>query len=107
MEERMLQKEQVIDLYKSLEQFLRSEDFGEDVKKVLQKSHPKYLEVLEKRRNDMQRSDHAIVIAGMRVYCPAKILLFLVSSTSIERVFILNFYICTSFNDFFIFTRIQ
>nr|XP_022312442.1 uncharacterized protein LOC111117580 isoform X6 [Crassostrea virginica] len=64
MEERMLQKEQVIDLYKSLEQFLRSEDFGEDVKKVLQKSHPKYLEVLEKRRNDMQRSDHAIVIAG-------------------------------------------
>lgn len=68
MEERMLQKEHVIDLYKSLEHFLRSEDFEEDVKKVLQKSHPKYLEVLEKRRNDMQRSDHAIVIAGMRVY---------------------------------------
>lgn len=69
MEERLLQKEQVIDLYKSLEQFLRSEDFDEDIKKVLQKSHPKYLEALEKRINDMQRSDYAIVIAGMRVYC--------------------------------------
>lgn len=104
MEERMLQKEQVIDLYKSLEQFLRSEDFGEDVKKVLQKSHPKYLEVLEKRRNDMQRSDHAIVIAGMRVYCPAKILLFLVSSTSIDGFHTELLQVLTIF---FIFTRIQ
>ena len=65
----MLLKEQVIDLYKNLEQFLRREDFDEDIKKILQKSHPKYLEVLEKRRNDMQRSDHAIVIAGIKVYC--------------------------------------
>ena len=51
-------------MYQELEQFLKSANFEDDLKKVLTKSNPDYLQTLEKRRRDMERSDHGIVIAG-------------------------------------------
>lgn len=61
----MLQNREVTALYNDLEKFLTSKDFWEDIKKVLETRHPKYLERLEARKNDLERSDHAIVVAGM------------------------------------------
>lgn len=58
----------VIAMYQTLEQFLKSEEFEEDLKKVLEKSNPKYLDILEKRRRDIERTDHGIFIAGMDKY---------------------------------------
>lgn len=53
-------------MYQKLEEFLKSEDFEEDFRKVLEISNPKYLKVLEKRRRDIERSDHGIVVAGIK-----------------------------------------
>ena len=51
-------------LYQSLEQVLRSKNYDENLRNELQKSNPDYLKVLEKRKADMEKSDHSIVIAG-------------------------------------------
>ena len=56
---------EIIAMYQELEQFLKSAHFDDDLKKVLTTSNPKYLQNLEKRRRDIERSDHGIVIAGM------------------------------------------
>lgn len=55
-------------MYQEFEQFLKSAQFDDDLKKVLTKSNPQYLQTLEKRRRDMERSDHGIVIAGMSFF---------------------------------------
>lgn len=68
-EERMLQKKMVLTLYHDLESFLKSEDFENDLKENLEISHPNYLKNLERRKKDMQKSDHAIVVAGMQASC--------------------------------------
>lgn len=52
-------------LYEDLEKFVNCEDFEEDLKEVLQEAYPNYLNVLEKRRRDMDKTDHAVVIAGI------------------------------------------
>lgn len=55
----------IIHLYCRLEYFLRSEEFGEDLRNELHAFLPNYISVLEKRRHDMVKNDHGIVIAGM------------------------------------------
>lgn len=55
-------------MYQRLEEFLESEDFEDDFKKILEESYPKYMKLLEKRRKDIERSDHGIVIAGMNFF---------------------------------------
>ena len=35
---------------------------------VLDKSNPGFLKILEKRREDMEKPDHSIVIAGKMLY---------------------------------------
>ena len=57
-------KDRVIDLYKRFEHLLKIEDKRADLKKDLEKSNPNYLDMLEKRRNDMGKTDHGIVITG-------------------------------------------
>lgn len=52
-------------MYQDLEGFVKSDEFDEDLRKELQQLHPMYLEVLEKRKKDIRKSDHGIVIAGM------------------------------------------
>lgn len=67
-----MSKQQVIALYEELEQFLKSKDFEEDLRQVLAKAYPNFLNVLEKRRKDMDKTDHAIVIAGMVIFIKCK-----------------------------------
>lgn len=57
-------KQKVISIYQDLKTFLKSDEYTEDLKNELQQSYPDYLEVLEKRIGDMEKSDHGIVIAG-------------------------------------------
>ena len=52
-------------MYQRLEDFLESKDFEDDFKKLLEISYPNYLKLMEKKRTDIARSDHGIVIAGM------------------------------------------
>ena len=52
-------------MYQRLEDLLESEDFEDDLKKLLEISYPNYMKLLEKRKIDIERSDHGIVIAGM------------------------------------------
>lgn len=58
-------KEDVIALYNDLEELLRSQDFEEDLRNELEKSCCDYLKILNTRREDMVKPDHAIVLAGM------------------------------------------
>lgn len=52
-------------MYQDLEQFLKSEEFEEEIRKILAKSNPNYLQVLKKRMTDIERQDHGIVFAGL------------------------------------------
>lgn len=52
-------------MYQRLVALLKSPEFEDDFKKVLEISNPNYLKDLEKRRRDIERADHGIVIAGM------------------------------------------
>ena len=66
-EQRRAEIEEVIAMYQTLEQFFKSEEFDDDSKNMLMVSNPNYLQVLEKRKRDIKRSDHGIVIAGMSI----------------------------------------
>lgn len=63
-------KEDIITLYENLEKVLRSKNYDENLRQELQKSNPDYLKVLGKRKADMEKPDHSIVIAGklLKVY---------------------------------------
>lgn len=52
-------------MYQELDQFLKSEEFEDELKKVLAKSNPNYLQVLKKRMKDIKRQDNGIVFAGL------------------------------------------
>ena len=56
---------EIVAMYQELEQFLKSAHVDDELKTVLTTSDSKYLQHLEKRRKDIERSDHGIVIAGM------------------------------------------
>ena len=61
-------KEQVKAICLTLEHFLKDNDFPEDMKKVLEKRNPKYLNMLEIRKRDIDKEDHGIVIAGWELF---------------------------------------
>lgn len=53
-------------MYKQLEKFLESDAYGEDLKFELAKSNPGFINNIQKRIEDMNESDHGIVIAGRK-----------------------------------------
>lgn len=52
-------------MYEKLEKFLNSDKYTEDLRNELQQSNPDYPTVLEKRRLDMGKTDHGIVVSGI------------------------------------------
>lgn len=64
MEERGEMKRKMIFMYKKLETFLKKEDFKEDFRTKLEKSNKDYLEILDKRRKDIEKTDDGIIITG-------------------------------------------
>lgn len=54
----------VVSMYEKLEKFLNSDKYTEDLRNELQQSNPDYPTVLEKRRLDMGKTDHGIVVSG-------------------------------------------
>ena len=67
-EKKMISKEEILALYRNLEQILRETDFDKGTRQWVEKLLPNYLSCLEKRREDMEKCDHAIVIAGILNY---------------------------------------
>lgn len=61
-------EQNVLFLYKDCESFILSNECTEDLRKELEESIPDCLTVLRKWINDLENSDHGIVIAG-RVIC--------------------------------------
>lgn len=57
-------KQKVIQIYNEIERFLKSDAYGKDLKIELEKSNPGFIENIQKRKKDMNESDHGIVIAG-------------------------------------------
>lgn len=60
-------KEKIIYLYRDIERFLKSDEYTEELRNELQQSNPDYMTVLEKRINDIEKTDHGIVIAGLYI----------------------------------------
>lgn len=58
------EREKIISLYLHVKKFLKGNEYTDDLRSELQKAFPNYLTVLEKRMEDMQKSDHGIVVAG-------------------------------------------
>lgn len=65
LEERQTITKGTIAVYHDLGTLLESNDYNEDLRKELQKSNPDYIIGLNKRRTDLQNSDHGIVITGI------------------------------------------
>lgn len=63
----------VILVYKDIEAFLKSDKYNQELRSELEKSNPNYLDVLKKWRNDLENSDHGIVIAGKHILLDLKI----------------------------------
>lgn len=53
-----------IELYNSLEEFLKRLQLRDDLREELDQSHPGILTVVRKLRSDLEKTDHGIVIAG-------------------------------------------
>lgn len=61
-------KGRIISMFKDIELFLNSEEYSVDLRHELNALNPDYLVHLEKRRKDMEKSDHGIVIAGQTLF---------------------------------------
>lgn len=57
-------EQKVISAYKNLELFLKDDKYDQELRNELEKLHPNYLDIIKKWRNDLENSDHGIVIAG-------------------------------------------
>lgn len=66
MKDKEYAKERVISLYRVLELFLKSEEYTQDLQNELNISNPNFLDVIQKRILDMEKTDHGIVIAGVK-----------------------------------------
>ena len=64
----MISKEEILALYRNLQQILTKADFDEGTSQWVEELHPNYLSYLEKRIKDIEKCDHAIVIAGILNY---------------------------------------
>lgn len=51
-------------MYSEIDRFLKSDAYGEDLKIELENSNPGFIKNIQKRIQDMNESDHGIVIAG-------------------------------------------
>lgn len=56
--------EKVIHIYQALEKILESDEYGMDLRKELELSFPNCLALLRKWRQDLEKNEHGIVIAG-------------------------------------------
>lgn len=54
----------MLSLYKECENFLRSSEYTQEIRNEVEESIPNCLTVLQKWINDLENSDHGIVIAG-------------------------------------------
>lgn len=72
LEERENIQRRVILVYKDIEAFLKSDKYNQELRSELEKSNPNYLDVLKKWRNDLENSDHGIVIAGIHILIELK-----------------------------------
>lgn len=54
----------MLSLYKECENFLRSSEYTQEIRNEVEESIPNCLTVLQKWINDLEISDHGIVIAG-------------------------------------------
>lgn len=52
-------------MYSALENFLECDEYTEDLRIELNESYPDYLKTLQKRRKDMEHTDHGIIISGL------------------------------------------
>lgn len=52
-------------MYKDLETILRSEEFNGDLRKELQKPNTDFINDLQRRREEMEKTDNYILIAGI------------------------------------------
>lgn len=57
-------KQRVIDIYRDLDMFLKSDGYRKDLEVELEKSNPGFINDIDMRIIDMEKSDHGIVIAG-------------------------------------------
>lgn len=56
--------EKVIHIYQALEKILESDEYGMDLRKELELSFPNCFALLRKWRQDLEKNEHGIVIAG-------------------------------------------
>lgn len=63
-EKRKTVEKNILSLYKEIENFLISDECTQDLRNELEKSIPDCLTVHRKWVNDLEKSDHSIVIAG-------------------------------------------
>lgn len=60
-------RQSVIDIYRALDMFLKSDGYRKDLEIELEKSNPGFIKDIDKRIIDMEKSDHKIVIAGLQI----------------------------------------
>lgn len=60
-------RQSVIDIYRALAMFLKSDGYRKDLEIELEKSNPVFIKDIDKRIIDMEKSDHGIVIAGLQI----------------------------------------
>lgn len=60
-------RQSVIDIYRALNMFLKSDGYRKDLEIELEKSNPGFIKDIDKRIIDMEKSDHGIVIAGLQI----------------------------------------
>lgn len=63
-EERKTVEKNMLSLYKECENFLISGEYTQEIRNEVEESIPNCLTVLRKWINDLENSDHGIVIAG-------------------------------------------
>lgn len=57
-------KQKIISLYQRIEEFLNGNEYTAELRSELEIAYPDYLKLLRRRMEDMDKSDHGIVIAG-------------------------------------------
>lgn len=60
-------RQSVIDIYRALDMFLKSDGYRKDLEVELEKSNPGFINDIDMRIIDMEKSDHGIVIAGLQI----------------------------------------
>lgn len=64
LEEEPNSKLRVISLYRDIEQILKRDEFNQDLRNELLKSNPDFIKDLQRRREDIEKTENCILIAG-------------------------------------------